>query len=277
MRGSPNLTAPSYRPMLIGSASLGDSLLATVQMSPTPTAIATTQIAALELAAAGEAQQVALVAARPRVQRDMARFTQALAAAETPAELLADPTALKVLLTANGLGDQLSDVALATRLLLADASWFGSPVHRPLDPRWLGVNKTYAFATKGLAMLRHPGVLAEMADGYAHALWRAGLDKTTPGLSNALDFLRRAATISNVGQVLGDPTFRAVVTTTLGVSEQAAAREQAIAARIDVTQFRNPAFVNRFTERYLVAARQAAARTTGRARPVAEPEVGLVV
>jgi hypothetical protein len=280
MRGSANLTAPSYQGALLGSDTPGNSLLATLdplfgRLPTGPASGSTDPVAELEHAAASQAQQVALIAAKPEVQRDIAQFTRALMSAQTPAQLLANPTALKVLLVANGLGDQLGDTALATRALLSDPSQARSPVNQLADTRWLGVNKTYAFATKGLAMLSHREAIAEVAGGYAEALWRLGLNRTTPGLSNALDFLRRASTISNVGQVLGDPTFRAVITTTLGVPRMTApaAREQAIAARIDLTQFSNPTFVNQFAHRYLMA-EQRAARTSGGA---VEPSVGLVV
>lgn len=278
MRRSARPTALSYQPALLGSNPPGDSLLAMLHRRAGPSAEPADPTVELEQVAANQAQQVALMAAQPHVQRDIAQFTQAVMTAQTPARLLANPTALKVLLTANGLGDQLGDTALATRVLLSDAARAESLVNQLEDPRWLSVNKTYAFATKGLEMLGHPEAVAEIAGGYAEALWRMSLDQTTPGLSNAVDFLRRAATIGNLGQVLDDPTFRTVITTALGVPRLTVrgAREQAIATRIDLTQFRDPSFVNQFAHRYL-AAEQQAATPGGRASAAAEASMGLVV
>jgi hypothetical protein len=279
MAGFADLNVPSYLPTLLGLSSPGSSLLATLYSYTGPTPGAVNPIAALEQARAGEANQVALVAAQPQVQRDIAQFTQALATAETPARLLDDPVALKILLTANGMADQVGNTALATRALLADPARPDSLLNTLVDSRWRTVNQTYSFGTRGLSILNEPKTVAAIANDYAEALWRMQLNQTTPGLSNALDFLRRASTITDIGQVLGDPTFRAVITTTLGVSQQIApaARERTISTRVDLTQFQNPAFVTQFTHRYLIAARQGATQTVSNLSISAEPSAGLVI
>ena len=286
MSGSINLSAPSYLPALLGSSSPGSSLLATLYGYAGPAAGTVNPIAALTQAQTGETKQVALIAAEPQIKRDIAQFTQALATAKTPAQLLANPAALKVLLTANGLGDQVSNTALATQAMLADPSQPNSLVNQLTDSRWMTANKLYNFATKGLSVLNTPTSIAAITNGYAEVLWRTGLDQTTPGLSNALDFLQRAKTITNVDQVLGDPTFRAVLTTTLGVPQTIAfqdltAQEHAISSRIDLTKFKDPAYVTQFTQQYLIAAQQAAALTSGAApadlTTLAVQSAGLVV
>ncbi len=267
MAGNVNLTGASYLPTLYGyGTGSGDSLLATLYGQNTQTPGSTNPIAALVQAQTGQTGQVAVIAAEPQVKRDIAQFTQALAAAKTPADLLANPIAMKVLLTANGLGDQSSYTALATKALLSDPSNTNAVVNKLADTRWLSVNKTYAFATKGLSVLKDPATIAAITSGYTEVLWRQNLDQTTPGLSNALDFLKRASTITNVDQVLGDPTFRDVITTGLGVPKQIAfqtitAQEAAINNRIDLTKFKDPAFVKRFTQQYLIAASQNASAT----------------
>jgi hypothetical protein len=286
MTGTVNLSAPSYLPTLFGASIPGDSLLATLYgYSSGASTVSVNPITALQQAQAGETKQVALVSAQPQVKRDLAQFTQALAAAKTPAQLLANPAALKVLLTANGLGDQVSNTALATQALLADPAVPSSLVNKLTDTRWLAVNKTLAFASTGLKTLNNPATLTKVTDGYAEVLWRQNLDQTTPGLSNALDFLQRASTITSVDQVLGDPTFRDVITTALGVPKEIAyqtitAQENAISTRIDLTKFKNPTFVNQFVQRYLIASAQnaaSAAATTPDLTTLAVQSIGLVV
>jgi Protein of unknown function (DUF1217) len=286
MSGPVGLSPPSYLPSLFGFASQGTSLLSTLYGYAAPTPGSVNPIAALQQAQAGETKQVALVSAEPQVKRDIAEFAKALAAAKTPAQLLANPAAMKVLLTANGLGDQVPYTALATKALLADPADKGSLVNRLGDSRWLNVNKIYAFATQGLALLKDPKTIAAIANGYAEVLWRKTLDQTTPGLSNVLDFLKRASTIKTFDQVLGDPAFRAVLTTALGVPKQIAfqslsAQENAISSRVDLTKFQDPAFVRQFTQRYLIAAQQAAsedaANTQGDISNLTARSAGLVV
>jgi hypothetical protein len=292
MRRMVSLNAPSYLPTLLGSGSPRASLLATLHDygghghgghdhgghdygghgHGGPDAGTVNPIEALEQAMSGETTQVALVAAKPQVKRDIAQFTQALATAKTPEQLLANPAALKVLLTANGLGDQTGNTMLATRALLSDPSEFRSQSEAPNDTRWLNVNQTYAFAEKGLAVLKDPGTVNAIANGYAEELWRTHLDETTPGLSTALDFQQRASTITGAGQIFGDPTFRVVITTVLGLPEQIGSqppnvREQAISNRLDLTRFKDPGFIAQLTQRYLIAVQQAATPQAETAEP----------
>ena len=247
--------AQSFLPSLFGSGE--DGLLTALYGLSGPGQSTTNPIAALQQASSQQKKQVALTAAQPQMKRDIAAFTAAVAAAKTPADLLKNPLALKVLLTANGLGDHAGATALATRALLSDPAKPNALAARLADPRWLTMSKLYAFATKGLTALKTPGVLAGITNGYAEVLWRQGLNRTTPGLSNALDFQKRASTITSVDQVLSDPTFRDVVTTALGVPREIAfqsllAQEKAISVRIDLKKFADPAFVTQFTRRYLI-------------------------
>jgi hypothetical protein len=267
MRAPVHMNAPSYLPTLLDSGSHGVSLLAALHGDGGHTRDTADPIEALARAKSGETSEVALVAAKPQVKRDIAQFTQALATAETPAQLLANPAALRVLLTANGLGDQTSNPALATRALLSDPSDVGSSTNSP-------------------SVLKDPGTVNVIAEGYAEELWRTNLDQTTPGLSNAIAFQHRASTITSVEQVVGDPTLRAVVSTAPGMPEQIASQpegslEKAILAHVDLTKFKDPGFVDQLTEHYLIATQQAATRPAAVAEPVFPPSAmqstGLVV
>ena len=54
------------------------------------------------------------------MKRDVTAFRNAVANAKDAASLLSNPAVLKVLLTANGLGDQAQYPALAKKALLSD-------------------------------------------------------------------------------------------------------------------------------------------------------------
>src|ERR1051326_2249192 len=271
MTGTIGLNPPGYLPSLFGSASQGASLLAALHGYAGAAPTRADPMAALDEARAGETNQVALVSADPHVKSDIARFMATLATAKTPAQLLANPTALKVLLTANGLRDQAANTGLAMKALLADQTQPGSLINQLSDSRWLRVNKTYEFASKGLAVLKHPNSVAAVTDGFTEVLWRDKLDQATPGLSNALDFLKRAPAISNADQVLDAPALRIVVTAALGVPKEIAfqpraAQRHALSSRVDLTKFQDAAFVRQFTEIYLNAARKAASLMSGTAQ-----------
>lgn len=243
----------------IGPDASGTLLGALYGFAPASAAPSGDPIAALRAAERDEAKDIAATARQPQVQRDVAAFRAGVAKAGTPAALLSDPAVLKVLLTANGLGDQQAYPALARKALMSNLQDPKSLANTLADTRWKAAARTFAFAAQGLAVIRDPKVLNTLASGYAEVTWRKSLDRATPGLSNALDFRARAAAITSVDQILGNGTLRTVVTTALGIPLQIAlqpleAQERAISSRVDIAKFKDPAFVDKFTQRYLIAA-----------------------
>jgi Protein of unknown function (DUF1217) len=236
------------------------SLLSTLYgaSSGSSTQTSTDPLGDLTRAEANSTKDIAQTAAQPQVARDIATFTAQVAAAKSPAALLQNPTVLKVLLTANGLGDQVQYTALAQKALLSNTNDANSVADQlTSDSAWKTTASLYDFANKGLSVLQEPSTISTITSAYAEVLWRQSLDATTPGLSNALTFRDQASTITSVDQILGDPIMRNVVTTALGIPETIAiqdlpAQEQAISTRLDITQFKNPAFVNTFVQQYLI-------------------------
>lgn len=269
MSGTVNLNAPSYMPTLFGGGgAVGDSLLATLYGRTPAAGSPDNPVAALIQAQGSEAQQVAAMAAEPRVRRDLTQFEQALESATSPADLLNNPSALKVLLIAHGLGDQANATALAKQVLLSDPADPRSLVNRLPDSRWKPVVRRLAFAAEGLSVLHGASMLPSIANGYAEALWRQDLDRATPGLSNALDFLKRGGSITGAAEILGDPALRDVVTVALDIPgdiafQSQAAQESAISQRVDMRRFRDQSFVNQLVQRYLMAVSRHSGRVNG--------------
>jgi hypothetical protein len=224
-------------------------------------------VLALQAAEKNQKQDVANTAAQPTVQVAMKAFTQAVSSATSVDQLLSNPAFMNVFMTANNMSDQSSYTALAKQALTSNLSDPNSLANKLTDTRWKTVAQTYNLSSPGaLASLQNPATIASIANAYATATWEASEDKVTPGLSNALAFKAQASTITTVDGVLGNPTVRNVVTTTLGIPQQIAfqtidAQEKAISSRLDVTQFQNPAFVETFAQRYLIANAAAVAAT----------------
>jgi Protein of unknown function (DUF1217) len=242
------------------SLGAGNALLNTFYGIGTPSAGSSGLSAVQTLASAerNQTQNVKLTAAQPTVQHAIAAFTQGVTNAKSVSQLLANPAVMKVLLTANGLGDQAAYTALATKVLTSNLSDPKSLANTLTDSRWKTLAQTYDFATNGLKAIQQPATIAAVADGYAQVTWRTTQDAVTPGLSNALAFKTKASTITSVDQILGDPMLRTVVTTALGVPQQIAfqpltAQENAISSRLDIKQFQDPKFVEKFVQRYLIA------------------------
>jgi hypothetical protein len=236
----------------------GSSLLDTIYGIGTSSAGSIDPIQALQSAEQNQTQDVKVTTAQPMVQAALSGFTQAVNSAKSMTQLLANPAFMNVLLTANGMSDQIGYTALATQALTSNVSDSNSLVNQLSDTRWLTLAKAYNFSSTGLASFQSPATIASISSLYATDTWETNQDSVTPGLSNALAFKATASTITSVDQILGDPTMRTVVTTALGIPEQIAfqdlnAQEQAISTRVDITKFKDPAFVNTFIQQYLIA------------------------
>jgi uncharacterized protein DUF1217 len=243
-----------------GSTTGSGSLLATLYgFAGQSTASGQNAAAALTSAEKNQTKRIEATAQQPEVKRAIDAFTKGVSSAKSVSALLADPNVMRVLLTANGLADQMSYTALARRALQSDLNDPKSLANTLSDTRWKSVAQTYDFAAKGLGVIQKPEVISAVADAYAEVVWRQSLDATTPGLSNALTFRAEAAKFTSADQILGDPVMRKVVTTALGIPLQIAfqpleAQERAITSKLDVSKLQDPKFVENFAQRYLLAA-----------------------
>lgn len=241
-------------------------------------------VAALEQAEQNQTKDIAMTAAEPQIARAISAFTQAVQQATSPTQLLDNPTVMQVLLTANGLADQIPYTALAQKTLLSNPSDPHSLVNQLSDSRWLPVVQTYNFANAGLSVIQNPSVMATIANGYAEYSWFNSLDAATPGLSNALTFRSQAAGITSVDQILGNQVAFQVVTGALGIPEQIVfqpleAQQQAITSRLDISQLQDPKFVESFVQRYLIneAESASASNSAPNLEALAVQAQGLVV
>jgi hypothetical protein len=298
----PTLCGDPWRPMmsgivsginynlLFGSESTSDvasSMLNTIYNGGTvaSTAVSTgNPLTDLKLAQANETRDVANEAKTPEVQRDVAAFKAGIAQAKDIQTALSNPNVMKVLLTANGLSNYVKYPALAQKALLSDSSDSKSLVNQLTDTNLLNTTKSFDFAKNGLAALQNPKTIDALTNGYAEVLWRQSLEKATPGLSNALAFLKQASSITSVDEVLGDPINRSVVLTALGIPEQVAfqelrAQEQAVSSRVDIKKFQDPRFVTAMTDQYLLIMQQQNSSTSSSSdlTTLAEQTTGLMV
>lgn len=269
-----------------GSTASSTMLDAIYGIGGTTTSSPTQTLQALQTAEQNQTQDIAAEAQQPQVASDIATFQSALASATTPAQLLQNPTALKVLLTVNGLADQIPYTALAQQALLSDPTDPNSLANQlsSTNSNWLAAVNTYQFSSQGLSVLRESSVQSTLTNAYAEISWRQSLDATTPGLSNALTFLQTASSFTSAAQILGDPTVAEVIMTALNIPGQIAyqdinAQEQAITSQLDITQLQDPNFVQTLAQEYLLntASNAQASGTTPSLTDIAAQAAGLVV
>jgi hypothetical protein len=128
--------------------------------------------AALSNAAKNEARQLADVAKDPQVVKDLARYEKVLKNAGSIDDVLNDPVARKVLMTASGLKGDIDNIGLLKKAMLSDPADPNSLAARmsQINGAWLTFAKEYNLAKYGLDRL-YPQM-----DGVG-GRWRVSLDR----------------------------------------------------------------------------------------------------
>jgi hypothetical protein len=204
-----------------------------------------------------QTKDIAATAAEPSVKEAVSAFTKAVQSATSVNQLLSNPSGMNVLLTANGLSDQVGYTGLAKAALTSSLSDPNSLVNQLTDTRWKTAAENYDFATKGLSVIQQPATIKAIGQAYAQTVWEQDQDKANPGVANALAFQQQASSITSVDQILGNSTLRTVVTTALGIPETIAiqpleAQEKAISSRLNISKLKSPTFVNDLIQQYLL-------------------------
>jgi hypothetical protein len=214
---------------------------------------------ALQQANKNEAKQLEQAAKDPVTKRELERYKKVVKEAKTVEEVLEDPVARKVFLTANGLRDQVDYVGLVKKGVLSDPNDPNSLANRMADvnPAWRNVAVKYNLQLVGVGRLQVSDTIKAVSDSYIAEKRLDILDQQLPGLGTAILFKKIAPTLDKPIKVLGVGVAREVVTTALGIPKQIAfqsleAQERAIAKRLDVNDLKDPKYLDRLLLRYLI-------------------------
>ncbi|MDZ4762460.1 MAG: DUF1217 domain-containing protein [Alphaproteobacteria bacterium] len=214
---------------------------------------------ALEKAETDEARQLDQARKKPEVQRDLARYEKVVREAGSLDDILDDPVARKVFLKANGLGELSAYAGLAKKALASDPGDADSLANRlaGVNGAWLEAVNKYKFYLRGVGVLKTSEAIKEVKDDYVAEVRLDTLDDQIPGLGSAVLFKKIAASLDTPVKILGSALGREVVTTALGLVRQVAvqsleAQEKAITQRLDPKKLKDPEFVDRLVQRYLI-------------------------
>lgn len=216
--------------------------------------------AALKQAEANEEKLLASLRKDPVIQRELARYEKVAKAAASIDDVMKDPIARKVFLTANGLASQVDYVGLATRALNSDLTDEKSLANQlaGTNAAWRETVLAYNFHALGVTIIQTTNALRDIADNYVAEKRLDRLDEQLPGLGSAILFKRVAASLDTSTKILGSGIGREVITIALGLPSQLAvqsieAQEKAIEQRLDPKKLSEPAYVDRLVQRYLIA------------------------
>jgi len=215
--------------------------------------------AALVNAEKNEAKQIAQVAKDPQVVKDLARYDKVVKNAKSLNDVLDDPVARRVFMTANGLKDFADYVGMAKKVLASDVSDASSPAARlaSVNGAWYDTVKKYPVGLAGIGVLQVSDAIAEVKNNYMAEKRLDALDAQMPGLGSAVLFKQVASKLEDAVDVLASGLGREVITTAFGIPKQIAvqsmvAQEKAINQRIDVAKLQDARYVDIIAQRYLL-------------------------
>lgn len=163
--------------MLFGSSSSSSgsaltSLTAGGGTTTTTTASAGSIKAALVNAEKNAAKQTEQVAKDPTIQRELARYEKVVKSAKSLDDVLNDPVARKVFMTANGLRAYVDYPGMAKKVLASDPTDSSSQAAKlsSINGAWLDTVKNFDFATYGVDRL------SPKMDGFT-GRWRISVER----------------------------------------------------------------------------------------------------
>ncbi len=215
--------------------------------------------AALVNAEKNEAKQIGQVAKDPQVVKDLARYEKVVKTAKSLDDVLDDPVARRVFMTANGLKSFVDYVGMAKKVLASDVSDARSPAARlaSINGAWYDTVKKYPVGLAGIGVLQVSDAIAEVKANYMAEKRLDLLDAQMPGLGSAVLFKQVASKLKDAVDVLASGLGREVITTAFGIPKQIAvqslvAQEKAINQRIDVAKLQDASYVDIIAQRYLL-------------------------
>lgn len=192
----------------------------------------------------------------PQVKNDLEHLKKAAPNLTTVDALLKDRRSLQVVLSAFQLEDQVDARALLKKVMTQDPEDTASLSNQLSDPRYKQLAKAIYPLSQGTKIFSSTASVKAIIGAYETNEFEKYQGEQTPGMREAMYFKRNIAGITSPLQIVGSKQFMEVARVALGLPKEIAyqtAKKQAeiIGKRIDITKFSDPAFVDRFVNRYL--------------------------
>ncbi len=193
----------------------------------------------------------------PVIQRDLEHFLEKAGEVETVEEFLGDRRLLRVALSAFALEDEINFLGRIKKILIEPVEDKESLVNKLLDPRFKEIAESFAFGVLGVSNLKLNFFRQEIVDKFLTNEFEKHLGELNPAIREAEFFRRKIGDITGTFDILGNAVLRSVVTTALNlpieiVFQSIDKQKALIDARIDIEDFKDPEFVDKFIHRFLL-------------------------
>lgn len=202
-------------------------------------------------------KQFASFEKQPVIQREAAYFLDKAKKVTTVEEFLDDRRLLAVALSAFGLEEEINYLGRIKKVLTEFTEDEDSLVNKLIDPRYKEIAEKFQFDVLGTFNLGLTSFLNEIVDKYKTNEFEKFLGEQNPALREVEYFRRNVGKVENTFNILGDKVLREVVTFGLQLPQeivlQSVDKQKAlIDKRVDIEDFKDPEFVDKFIKKFLI-------------------------
>ena len=197
----------------------------------------------------------AMTSAEPAVKTATAYYEANIGKATSIADFVGNYRLLSYALNAYGLGDQINNKALVSKVLEGGVSNPKSLANTLGDSRWKVFASAFDFVGKGAASVSAKGAVAATAASYAEQQLESDQGNNNVGVQLALYFQRVAPSVKSEYGILADRNLLEVAQTIFGLSSATSAsgidtQAKALSRIMPLSDLQDPAKLKQLTLRF---------------------------
>ena len=195
-----------------------------------------------------------MVASEPAVKNATAYYAANIGKVKSISDLVGNYRLLSYALTAYGLGDQVNNKALVTKVLQGGVTSSKALANTLANANWAKFAKAFDFVGSGASSVTSSAAIATTEAAYTEQTLETQQGKQDVGVQLALYFQRVAPTIKSAYSVLGDKNLLEAFQTIYGVTLNSNGNIDANAAIVDRTMpikdLQDPTKLKQLTARF---------------------------
>ncbi len=194
----------------------------------------------------------AMTAAEPAVKTATAYYEANIGSVSSVQDLVGNYRLLSYALNAYGLGDQINNKGLITKVLEGGVSNSKSLANTLPDSRWKAFAAAFNFIDSGATSPSSSSAVRTTTSDYVEQQLESDQGGQDVGVQLALYFQRVAPTVTSEYGILADTNLLQVAATIMGLSPSAAAdlQPQTLSELMPLSDLQDPAKLKQLTERF---------------------------
>ena len=223
---------------------------------------------------------LAATAQSPAVSIATNYFEQNIGNVKSANDLINDPRLFDYAMTAFGLGDMTYAQGLMKQVLAQGVSSSSALANTLPNPNIRAFAEAFDFADNGASTTASPTLASDVVNRYLENSLQTAQGQQDPGVQLALYFQQNAPNITSIYGILGDQNLLTVVQTALGISPLTSAepidtQAQMLSSLINISDFKNPAKLQSFIERFAALYDSSSSASNGAPTPASSPLLSL--